>query len=586
MQVRLQISPPGTVTASETLLGHNLDGVAPTIQGLLSDRLENGHFAGPAQPQTGLAPGWQPLWNQLAGVHYSLVAGMSLSGHESQFIADATGSHAILQTGRHIVAGERLEVELWAKTRSRPTPIQVSLRSAALRQPPYASAPLQIDATWWQSYQVVLEVPCTDEAAVFCIELPVGGELWIDQVHLRPVGEGLLCRELLERMTTLRIPALRFPGSCLSTNYHWRLGTGPAHLRPVLPDPIFKWRLSYEFGTDEYLVLCQSQGIRPHLVVNIGSGTPDEASAWAEYVVAFYRQRGRVLPEIFFQMGNEQYGYWESSHMSGAMYVAALRAFVPPIRAVCPTARIIALGHATTEVPNQPPTPWRTEVLAHGRDLFDLLALNCYPGIWHDDDAGRMADVVCSVDSVIGALRQLRDESQMPVALTEWNYWLHAAHWDGKDFYEPGDTQHALFAARLLAALPALAPDLALANFYQLVNPMGVFRHRGARVESTALAEVFTLYRPAFPGQIAPVRCEPAMVTGLCLRNAAGTWLFLVNCDPSQTAEVMLPGPPAEIVSLVGANPRAAFGRAENRAGQLPPLSVTRYHFTQDLNYG
>jgi hypothetical protein len=156
MQVRIRVHPPSDILVPETLLGQNLDGVAATVQGLLSDRLDNGQFSGPANPQTGLAPGWQPMWNQLSCVQYSLVSGMSMSGQESQFIADAVGGHAIVQTGRHLLAGEVLEVELWAKTRQRPTLLTISLRSAALRQPAYATASVLIDAAWWKRYRVVL----------------------------------------------------------------------------------------------------------------------------------------------------------------------------------------------------------------------------------------------------------------------------------------------------------------------------------------------------------------------------------------------------------------------------------------------
>jgi hypothetical protein len=44
-----------------------------------------------------------------------------------------------------------------------------------------------------------------------------------------------LCGEMVRRLASLRIPALRFPGGTISNNYHWRYGTGPVHLRPSMP---------------------------------------------------------------------------------------------------------------------------------------------------------------------------------------------------------------------------------------------------------------------------------------------------------------------------------------------------------------
>ena len=41
------------------ILGQNIEAGANVIGGMLSDRFANPKFLGPANPQTGLAPGWQ-----------------------------------------------------------------------------------------------------------------------------------------------------------------------------------------------------------------------------------------------------------------------------------------------------------------------------------------------------------------------------------------------------------------------------------------------------------------------------------------------------------------------------------------------
>jgi len=38
-----------------------------------------------------------------------------------------------------------------------------------------------------------------------------------------------------------------------------------------------------QFGTDEFLTLCEVIGAKSYLNVNYGSGTPEEAADWVEY---------------------------------------------------------------------------------------------------------------------------------------------------------------------------------------------------------------------------------------------------------------------------------------------------------------
>ena len=45
--------------------------------------------------------------------------------------------------------------------------------------------------------------------------------------------------------------------------------------RPIVPN---------QFGTDEYCTLCEQLGINPYIGINYGSGTPEEAADWVEYL--------------------------------------------------------------------------------------------------------------------------------------------------------------------------------------------------------------------------------------------------------------------------------------------------------------
>ena len=97
--------------ASEMLIGHNLENVPSVQQGLLTNRLSNSKFLGPAHHQSGIAPDWLPSpKHSLNGIRFELACGVSLSGRESQLIHNFCNEkgYGILQTGVHFYKGETL----------------------------------------------------------------------------------------------------------------------------------------------------------------------------------------------------------------------------------------------------------------------------------------------------------------------------------------------------------------------------------------------------------------------------------------------------------------------------------------------
>lgn len=608
-QARVAILGKEGPVAPATLLGANLEMVKDTHAALVSDRLDNPKFCGPADGQTGIAPGWHPIIHNMGGMHARLVPGMSLSGGESQLIHvyGGSSSRGIVQQGRYVREGESLEVELWAMVRHHPVTLKVSIGSAK-RGIVYDTAELTIRSAYWQRYTAILKAPKEDREAVFSIAFVTEGYVLFDQAHLRPVGEGQLSAPMLAAMQELSLPSVRFPGGSIAGCYHWRHGTGPVHLRPSLPDPCFKWRIDYDFGIEEYLQLCLKQGIRPFLTVNIGSGTPEEAGEWAAYCADWYRGQGVEPPIAYFMMGNEQYGVWEPSHMEADMYVEALRVYVPLVRARYPRARIVAMGMPECEgMPGRPATPLRRKVLEEAAGLFDVLTLHAYPGGWSDDPEQLVARAAAGAESVRTRLRQMIADcreagSDAKVAMTEWNFWTQATHWDGRGFFEPDDAAHGLFFSAMMHVFAGLAPDMELAAYYNLINVMGMLRNEGGRVLRTGVSGLYALYRPAFPGQVLPLAVDsPEMAGGwpqldaLAVRTDDAAYVFVANRSVCDFAPVRLEGTAGGLRSatLMRADHAGAPFREESPAELfapaasdgtnivLPPLSVVRLRYSQ-----
>ncbi|MDF2725432.1 MAG: alpha-L-arabinofuranosidase [Paenibacillus sp.] len=583
--------------APASIMGVNLEMIKDASAGLVSDGLDNSKFCGPADGLTGLAPGWHPITHNMGGMHCRLVPGMSLSGGESQLVhvyGGATG-RGIVQKGIGLKENEELEVELWAKVRHHPVTLQLSFGST-IRSVQYDAAEVTIDSAYWKPYKVKLRAKREDRSAIFMITFVTNGQVLFDQVHVRPVGASHISKELMDVLKELRLPNVRFPGGSVTACYYWRNGTGPVHLRPSLPDPCFKWRVDYEFGMEEYMRMCQEQQMQPFITVNIGSATPEEIGEQAAYCADWYRRQGLEPPVAFFNVGSEHHGAWEPSHMTAEMYVEALRVFVPIIRANYPNPRIVVMGYPESVGVDGPNTQLRQAVLQDAQGLFDTILLHIYSGGWSDDPQEWAAKAAAGAIATGKRMRNLLEDcraagSDAKIALTEWGFRNEAMHWDGKGFFEPDDAAHGIYFAGMIHMLAGLAPDIEVANYYHLVNAMGMVRNDGGFVSGTGVSELYKLYRTAFPGQVLPLSVQSpqfdngvAQADALAVRAADTMYVFVSNRSTDQAMRVRLDGWQGDVAAAVMLSAEemgAPFRPAEppRRDGQdveLPPLSVVR----------
>lgn len=555
MHVTFSLAGSKPARVPETLLAHNMEMTGAAGPGLSPNRLANPRFAGPAHPINGIARAWEPgPSHNHPGMLYALVPGMGIQGGDAQMIRNCSGhKRGIVQPGIKVQKGERLEVLLWARTQFQPCRVRLELQNRTAARRGCASAHVDVTRPYWHPVQAMLEAPMDDDDAVFAVFLPDEGTLWLAHAMLRPIGSDFVRHDLLYKFATLRIPALRFPGGCVSTAYHWRHGIGPQHLRPAVCDPVFRFPegMDYTFGTDEYLDLCQKQNITPHITVNLCS-PPEEAAEWAGYAANWFRTRGLPVPLMYWQIGNEHNTGHEIGHMTPQMYAQVLRTFAPKIRAACPQARIIALGYQKAEHAKAGSNvPWRAAILNELNELADLVSIHCYSGGYSTDPGEQQRLTTSAVGSTAQALDQALEDlaasgGKLRLAVTEWNLWQYAAHHDGRDFYEPYDLTHCLFTAGMFHEFFRRAPGMELANFYNLLNPMGIYRVYGPEIQESPLAGVFRLYREALPGDLLPLcsnapklaGTECAAVDGICLQTTQARWLFVINRDAQQDATV------------------------------------------------
>ncbi|MCF7855177.1 MAG: hypothetical protein K9N51_10300 [Candidatus Pacebacteria bacterium] len=588
-------SKPGA-TVSEMILGHNIEMCITTADGLLSERLRNPKLVGPPHRMTGLAPEWQGA--SCGRAAYELTPGAGLLGSEAQLIRvdSSQGAPHLHQNKLSVRAGEQLEIELWARAWHEPVTLRVELRPLASRTPPYDSGEIVVDTPYYKRFTLPLKATADDDEARLFIHLANGGELWIDQIHLRPKDEPVLCKGVIDEMANMRIPTLRFPGGIVVNAYNWKHGTGPLQLRPAMLEAAFHqdWYLNYDFGLDEYLQICLDQGITPTISLNVATGTPEEAEELARYCADWFAKAGVEPPSIYWHIANHPYHY-TTAHMTADMYVDVLKTFIPRVKENYPKCRVVAVMSRGDLARPKDESVWEAALLANAR-MIDVVEVQIYGGCSRTDSAGAQVEqLAVKLESFEQEMRAFIEESrlhdaQWNVGIAEWNWWLQASHWDGRDFEEPPTVLHGLFIAGMIHRFAAMAPDFEVAHFYNLVNCMGILNHRNADVEVTDSVEIFKLYRPALPGRFVPVEVvgqgekQASALEAICLAADDAQWLFVVNRGLDESATISVDGfelDGAECECFRGESPLGTFSwdetvKIDEGTVDVPPLSIVR----------
>ena len=139
--------------------------------------------------------------------------------------------------------------------------------------------------------------------------------IWVGPGSSIPNTRGIR-NDVVAALKALHVPVVRWPGGCFADEYHWRKGIGDAAKRPATLNP--NWGGVIEpnsFGTHEFFDFAQQIDADAYLSINVGSGSPQEASEWLEYLTADKasslalerRANGRAAPfkVPFLGIGNE-----------------------------------------------------------------------------------------------------------------------------------------------------------------------------------------------------------------------------------------------------------------------------------------
>ena len=395
----------------------------------------------------------------------------------------------------------------------------------------------------------------------------ITGGIWVGPDSDIPNTRGFR-NDVVAALRALEVPVVRWPGGCYADIYDWRGGIGPRGDRPVT---LNRWWGGTEednaFGTHEFFDFAELIGAKTYLSINVGTGTPQQAADWIEYVTSdsqssLARERranGREQPWRldYIGVGNEPWGC--GGRMRAAYYTDLLRHYAGFIAPFGQESVIIAAG------PSGDDYDWTRTLMRDGMTNFEQLSVHNYTlptGDWAAKGAATgfpveewvsTFDNAYRIEAIIAGHSAVMDEydpdGTLGIAVDEWGAWYDPTPGspDGH-LQQQNSVRDALVAAAHFNIFHRHAGRVHMSNIAQMVNVLqALILTDGADMVLTPTYHAFMLYKPFQNAGVLPLTLddgdagERPMVDGTAARGADGrVHLALINLDPVAGAAIGL----------------------------------------------
>jgi alpha-L-arabinofuranosidase len=417
--------------------------------------------------------------------------------------------------------------------------------------------------------------------------------IWVGPDSKIPNTRGIR-NDLVAALKAIKVPNIRWPGGCFADEYHWRKGIGPQ--RSVTLNP--NWGGVIEpntFGTNEFMDFLDQIGAEAYLSVNIGSGTPQEAAEWLEYLTTaqpttLAKERaanGHPAPYkvAFLGIGNES---WDcGGNMTPDYYLSELKIYSRFVRNFNPDQQDkqrmlkIAVGPGGGEARW---TEWTEAIMkayqAHtwswdmnGLSMHSYTLVKWPPAYasvgFGETEYAQILRSTLEMNELIEKHSAIMDkyDSQKKVALVvdEWGGWYAPLPGSNPGFLvQQNSLRDAILAALNLNIFARHADRVRMANIAQMVNVLqAMILTDKEKMVLTPTYYVYKMYVPFQDAVFIPVTFDAGTYTqdgitlpridAIAAKDKAGKlWLAISNVDPNQSAELE--------VSLAGINAKSAGG--------------------------
>jgi alpha-N-arabinofuranosidase len=407
--------------------------------------------------------------------------------------------------------------------------------------------------------------------------------IWVGPDSKIPNTRGIR-NDVVTALRAIKVPNVRWPGGCFADEYHWRKGIGRDRMVTLNPN----WGGVTEpntFGTHEFMDFLNQIDAEAYLSVNVGSGTPEEAAEWLEYLTTpeattLAKERaanGHPAPYkvAFLGIGNES---WDcGGNMTPDYYLSQLKIYTRFVRNFNPTQSgnqqmlKIAVGPGG----NEPRfTEWTETVMKGWQDRkwsWDIqgLSMHNYTVVNWDKKLASVGFGATEYAQVLKSTLEMEDlinkysaimdkyDPQKKIALVvdEWGTWYAPLPGSNPGFLvQQNSMRDAIVAALNLNIFARHAERVRMANIAQMINVLqAMIMTDKEKMVLTPTYYVYKLYVPFQDSTFVPVTFNGGTYTNnkiilprldaIAARDKSGKlWLEITNLDPNQSVEVSVAG--------------------------------------------
>ncbi|MGB6722278.1 MAG: alpha-L-arabinofuranosidase C-terminal domain-containing protein [Terracidiphilus sp.] len=533
--VTVRVGPAGTERVPDGLFGSFLEPIGNSINGgVVAEILTNGSLESglwnhsnleelfrdqpeliDSSDETGIPLPWQPL-DRAAGNRFELHVGDAANSWQSLEIMGTPNQQVGIMQRVYLPVQRELgyRVSLYAKHLSGPAGLTVQLRDVETGKT-LAESRLDASGAEWTKYSATLRLSPGAVRRLQPVEFAVAvegtGRVDVDEISVLPEDAiGILDPDEVAMARAMHVTELRLGGN-FSSSYHWKDGIGPADKRRTTENIAWGIPEYNQFGTDEFLQLCDLIGAVPQFDLNMGSGTPEEAADWVRYIGAHHK--GRVL----YELGNELYGRWQVGYKTVDEIAPSTLEFSRAVRAADPNAELIATGLGPVS-----DGKWNAAQLTNPPGTFDDLSLHFILGTNHPAWDAATPDFTAAaayalpyavgpyfdkVEAQVEAHPDLR--GKVHLAVTEWLF--NSKGCGERNFTDQSPSWMneggAVMAAGFLNTLLRHASQVKIADMTGIMEFAGIWKRR-EQVYAVPAYYVFRMYTAVKGDTILPVSTD------------------------------------------------------------------------------
>lgn len=405
--------------------------------------------------------------------------------------------------------------------------------------------------------------------------------IWVGKDSGIPNTRGIR-KDVVNALKAIKVPNIRYPGGCFADEYHWRKGIGEKRAVTLNPN----WGGVIEpntFGTHEFMDFIDQIGSEAFLSVNVGSGTPQEAAEWLEYLTTdqptdLAKERaanGHPAPYkiAFLGIGNES---WDcGGNFTAEAYLTEYKKYNRFVRNFNPAQQqkdkmlSIAVGPGGGE----PRFMEWTEVMMKGWKnhtwSWDMqgLSLHNYTVVnWEDKHKSvgfgekEYAEILSKtlemgdlIDRHSAIMDKYDPEKKIALVVDEWGAWYAPLPGSNPGFlYQQNSQRDAVLAALNINIFARRADRVRMANIAQMINVLqAMILTDKEKMVLTPTYHIFKMYVPFQDATFVPVTFDAGNYTfadmtlprvdAVAAKDKNGKlWLEITNVDPNRAVEIDL----------------------------------------------